>query len=61
MKTIERNVFLETNIETIFIPSTVLKICENAFYGCINLRKIDILTESQLQTIESNAFVSSKN
>ena len=38
----------------------MVKICERAFFNCKNLRKVEIPTNSNLQTIEEDAFLSSK-
>ena len=56
IKIIESFSFSDSKIEEIFIPPSVTKICENAFYGCENLRKVEIPTNSNLQTIEKCAF-----
>lgn len=55
-KKIEKNTFSYTQIEEIFIPSTVIQICENAFYDSRKLQRIEIPINSKLQTIETNAF-----
>ena len=48
--------FFGKQIEEIFIPSKVSKICENAFYNCENLRKVLISPNSNLETIKSCTF-----
>ena len=52
--------FEYSNIEEISIPSSVTKICENAFNNCFNLIKVEIPTNSNLQTIEKGSFSGSK-
>ena len=49
-----------TGIEEISIPSKVTTICRSAFYNCKNLRKVEISTNSNLQTIEYDTFSLSK-
>ncbi|KAK8842998.1 hypothetical protein M9Y10_025185 [Tritrichomonas musculus] len=56
IKIISSDAFSRSNIETIFIPTKVTKICENAFYYCSNLTNVEIPTNSNLQIIESRAF-----
>ena len=56
LQTIGKYSFAYSNIEKIFIPSKVSKICEGAFSNCKKLIKVDIPTNSNLQLIESNAF-----
>ena len=53
--------FRETNIKEIFIPPNVSKICEGVFSDCINLKKAEIPTNSNLQIIEKYAFEKTKN
>lgn len=43
-------------IEQIIIPPSVTKICNHAFSQCINLRRVDIPPDSNLQTIENHVF-----
>ena len=43
-------------MEGISIPPSATKICEHAFFNCTNLRKVEIPTNSNLQTIEEFAF-----
>ena len=59
IKIISSSAFQHSNIKTIFIPSSVSKICDSAFSNCKNLHKVEIPTNSNLQTIESNAFYNS--
>ena len=48
--------FASRNIEEISIPSNIKIISSSAFYNCTNLTKIEIPSNSNLQTIESYAF-----
>ena len=48
--------FSYSKIKEISIPRSVTKICEGAFSDCSNLRKVEIPTNSNLQTIEEDAF-----
>ncbi|KAK8852946.1 hypothetical protein M9Y10_017942 [Tritrichomonas musculus] len=43
-------------LKEIFIPSSVTKICENAFSFCRSLKKVSIPTNSNLKTIEKYSF-----
>lgn len=47
-------------IEEIYIPPKITKICKGAFHLCNNLRKIEIPTNSNLRTIEAEAFSGQK-
>ena len=42
-----------TSLESIDLPSTVIKICVNAFYGCRNL--LEVVLNEGLQEIDANA------
>lgn len=53
------NAFANTNLTTISIPKSVKKICQDAFFKCINIQKVLFHKGSQLKTIEKNAFYSS--
>ena len=44
------------NMETVYIPSSVTSIGNDAFYGCTNLRNIIFEDGSQLETIGERAF-----
>ena len=56
IKIISSYAFSHSNIEEIFISSNVSTICEDAFYFCENLKKVEISPNSNLQTIGSYAF-----
>ena len=56
LQIIEIRAFSVSNIEEIYIPPNVSKICEGAFYKCKNLKKVEIPTKSNLQTIEKCTF-----
>ena len=49
IKIISSYSFQNSNIESISIPPSVNKICEDAFEECKNLRQIEIPTNSNLQ------------
>lgn len=49
-------VFCLRDVETITIPNFIKRICPNAFDGCNHLEKIEIPSDSKLQTIGKNAF-----
>ena len=44
--------FQYSNISTISIPSSAIKICEGAFYNCEKLIKVEISPKSNLQIIQ---------
>ena len=50
------NAFSNSGIKIILLPENVTKICRFAFNNCRNLRKIEFPKNSDLQTIESQAF-----
>ena len=56
MQTIVPYSFSSTSIEEIFIPSSVIKICEGAFSYCEYLTKVEIQLNSNLQTNGKHAF-----
>ena len=47
------------SLHELLIPPSVTKICEHAFANCSDLRKVEIPTNSNLQTIEKCAFSNS--
>lgn len=49
--------FSYSNIESIFIPSSVTQIDRCAFLNCLYLKKIEINQDSKLQTIGERAFL----
>ena len=56
IKVITSNAFQGTLIESIFIPSSVTKICRGAFDCCSHLERIELAPDSKLQVIERHAF-----
>ncbi|KAK8845986.1 hypothetical protein M9Y10_020924 [Tritrichomonas musculus] len=56
LKEIEKNAFLNSQIETIEIPKHVTKICESAFSYCNSLFEVTFCEGSELKTIEKDAF-----
>ena len=60
MQTIGKFAFAYSSIEEVFIPSTVSKICEYAFYKCQNLTKVEIPQNSNLEAIEKRVFSKTK-
>lgn len=48
-------------IEKVIIPSGVQRICQDAFYGCENLREVVILKSDDALDIEIGAFFKCKN
>ncbi|KAK8852897.1 hypothetical protein M9Y10_017889 [Tritrichomonas musculus] len=56
VKIIASNAFEYSNIDQIFIPPQVTKICKNAFAHCTQLRKIEIPPDSELRKIGKMAF-----
>lgn len=58
IKIIASYAFSQTQIESIFIPLHVKKICKGAFFDCKNLRNVAISKTSELQFIGKNAFYS---
>ena len=48
--------FVRSDIEEFFIPSNIKVITSCAFNRCFNLKKVEIPTKSNLQTIESFVF-----
>ena len=55
----DKLLFASRNIKDVAIPSNIKIISQCAFQWCDNLTKVDIPTDSNLQTIESLAFCSS--
>ncbi|KAK8854343.1 hypothetical protein M9Y10_016903 [Tritrichomonas musculus] len=53
----DRLVFCSRNIEFALIPPFIKHVCSCAFYGCEKLKKIRILSGSELQTIGEFAFL----
>ena len=51
--------FARRDIEEISIPSNIKVISPYAFYNCSSLTKVEIPTNSNLQTIDENAFLCS--
>lgn len=58
IKIIASYAFSETDIESIFIPPHVKKICKGAFCDCQNLKNVTIPKTSELQFIGKKAFYS---
>lgn len=56
LRTILKESFLNSSIESIFIPPSVIAIREYAFRFCKNIKKIEIPHDSRLQIIEKGAF-----
>lgn len=50
------NAVFSSRIRSVSIPSSLKKIGKNAFYGCIDLVKVEIPADSELQAIGSGAF-----
>ena len=46
--------------DSISIPPSVIQICDRAFEYCESLVKIEIPSDSKLQTIGSDAFLGTK-
>ena len=53
-------IFCVRNIESITNPSFVKKICSSAFSDCTNLHQVEIPINSELQTIENDAFINTQ-
>ena len=58
IKIIASDSFAESIIESISIPSQVLRIDDSAFFCCKKLQKIEFEPDSQLQSIGNNVFFS---
>lgn len=58
LQIIEKKAFFGSFIEKIFLPSSLTKICKNAFGQCRRLQIVEIPENSELQTIESDVFSS---
>ena len=56
LEALNKEVFCNTSIESITIPSVVTKIDDLAFFECKNLRKICFDKDSNLQEIGARAF-----
>ena len=48
--------FSESRIESFIVPPQITHICESAFLSCNNLQTFEIPKNSQLKSIENNAF-----
>ena len=51
---------LTNKLKKLFIPPYVTKICEGAFSFCFKHQRIDIPSNSEIQTIEKEVFKISK-
>lgn len=56
LRLIEYGAFFQSSIEKVIFPSTVTKICENAFSCCRNLRKVEFKLDSAIEIIDESAF-----
>lgn len=56
LQIIDSLAFSLSQIESISIPPSVTKICQQAFSNCSKLRRVEIPRNSQLQIIEREAF-----
>ena len=60
LRTIEKDAFKYSKLESIRIPSSVTKICEGAFSHCRQLSRVEFEPNSELRTIEKDAFSNTK-
>ncbi|KAK8840224.1 hypothetical protein M9Y10_031169 [Tritrichomonas musculus] len=60
LRTIEKDAFKYSKLESIRIPSSVTKICEGAFSHCRQLSRVEFEPSSELRTIEKDAFSNTK-
>ena len=59
IKIIDAYSFSQSKIKNIIIPQSVRQICEGAFSLCPSLRSVEIVSGSNLETIEDGAFFDS--
>lgn len=52
--------FFAVGIKEIYIPSNIKSISSDTLYQCMNLKKVEIPQNSNLQTTESYSFSNSK-
>ena len=60
IKIIDRSCFHDVDIESVYIPASVVEIHGYAFSNCENLKSVKFATDSRLKIIEGDAFRSCK-
>lgn len=57
LSVIKKNAFVDSTLETITIPSDVVKINSHAFVRCKHLRAVDFAPNSEIQIFNNDIFL----